>query len=220
MIKSFNDSTLKFSTAKIIILTAMALVSLTNIFGINAAGMSVLLGIGAFIIFKIIEKQTLRECGLDVKSIKKTAKAAIWIWVALPTIINVLVIFIAKLMIPDYISHVMSRSEIMLSFDKLSILIVQIVLFALAEEVAWRGFFQKQIQSIVPALPAIIGTSVIFSLGHLTSGSLMIVAYDLVFVFINSLIYGAVFKKTNNIWLCTISHFLANFSAVIILFFL
>jgi uncharacterized protein len=220
MIKSTDNSIKKHSTAKNIILMAMALVSLTNIFGIKAAGMSVLLGIGAFVVFKIIERQTLGECGLDVKSIKKTANATIWIWIALPTIINVLVIVFAKFMIPGYISHVVSRSETMLSFDKLPILIVQIVLFAFAEEVAWRGFFQKQIQSIVPALPAIIGTSLIFSLGHLANGNLIIVAYDLVFVFINSLIYGSIFKKTNNIWLCTVSHFLANVSAVIILFFL
>jgi uncharacterized protein len=90
---------------------------------------------------------------------------------AIPSLINVLVIVFAKLIIPDYITHVMSRSDIMLSFDRLPILIVQIIFLALAEEVAWRGFFQKQLQSILPALPAIIGTSVIFSLGHLTSGS-------------------------------------------------
>ncbi len=220
MSKSLNNSIIKYSTAKIIILIAMALVSLTNIFGVKAAGMSVLFGIGAFIAFKIIERRTFGECGLDIKSIKKTAKATIWIWIAIPSLLNVLVIVFAKLIMPDYITHVMSRSEIMLSVDRLPILIVQIMILAFAEEVAWRGFFQKQLQSFVPALPAIIGTSAIFALGHLTSGSVTIVAYDLAFVFINSLIYGFVFMKTNNVWLCTISHFLANFSAIIILFFL
>jgi hypothetical protein len=83
MSKSLNNSTIKYSTAKIIILIALALVSLTNIFGIKAAGMSVLFGIGAFIVFKIIERQTLSECGLDIKSIKNNRRiATIWIWIA------------------------------------------------------------------------------------------------------------------------------------------
>jgi membrane protease YdiL (CAAX protease family) len=217
---SFDNSIKKHSMAKIIVMTTMVLVSLTNIFGVAAAGMSVLIGVGAFIVFKIFEQQSFRECGLDLKSIKTTVNPTIWILIAMPTIINILVIVFAKLMLPEYITHVIARSESMLSADKLPLLLIQLIILAFVEEVAWRGFFQKQIQSFLPALPAILGTSAIFSLGHMASGSFMIVAYDLLFVFINSLIYGVVFKKTNNVWLSTISHLLANLSAVFILLFL
>lgn len=48
----------------------------------------------------------------------------------------------------------------------------------------------------------------------------MIVAYDISFVFINSILYGIIFYKTNNAWISAISHFIANLFSVIVLVFL
>lgn len=209
------------STAKLVVLVIMALVSLTNLFGISAAGLSVILGIVALFVFKKVERQTFQECGLGFKSIGKAGKKpVIWLLIIMPSIINILVIILAKLILPNYIEHVVSRSEGMLTVSILPILIIQLLVFALGEEIAWRAFFQKQLQSFLPVAPTILISSALFSLGHLTSGSLIIVTYDLLFVFVNSLFYGIIFRKTNNVWMSTISHFAANLIAVIIMFFL
>ena len=211
----------RYRSAKVVVLIIMALVSLTNLFGIPAAGISVILGIAAFFIFKIVEKQTFQACGLDFKSIGKEARRpAIWLWILLPSVMNLLVIILAKLVLPNYIEHVVSRSAAMLTVETLPILILQLFVFALGEEIAWRGFFQRQFNSFLPVAPTIVITSILFSLGHLMSGSLIIVIYDLLFVFVNSLIYGFIFRKTNNAWMSAISHFAANLFAVIILFLL
>lgn len=203
------------------ILVLMGLVSLTNLFGVAAAGLSVIIGLVAFFGFKIAEKQTLQECGLDIKSIGKGIKIqGMWLWLLMPSLMNFLVIFLAKIILPDYVEHVVTRSGVMLNVNMLPILMVQLLIFALIEEIAWRGFFQRRLQSHLSVLPAIVITSILFSLGHMTSGSLIIVAYDLLFIFVNSLIYGFIFSKSNNIWLSTVSHFIANTFAVIILFFL
>jgi membrane protease YdiL (CAAX protease family) len=216
-----GNSMKRNSVAKLVVLVIMALVSLTNLFGISAAGVSVILGIAAFFVFKKVEKQTFKECGLDFKSIGKEAKRpAIWPWILMPSVMNFLVIILAKLFLPNYIDHVVSRSATMLNVDTLLILIIQLLVFALGEEIAWRAFFQKHLQSFLPLTPALLISSVLFSLGHLTSGSLIIVTYDVLFIFINSLFYGIIFTKTNNAWMSAISHFTANFFAVIILFFL
>ena len=208
------------STAKVAVLVIMALVSIANLFRISTAGISVILGIAAFFVFKIVEKQTFQECGLDFKSIGKAAKKpAIWLWIFMPSIINFFVIILAKLILPNYTEHVISRSEAMLTANNLLILIIQLLFFALGEEIAWRAFFQKQFQSYLPVAPAILISSALFSLGHLTSGSLIIITYDLLFVFVNSLFYGIVFRKTNNVWFSAVSHFTANLFAAIILFF-
>ena len=208
-------------TAKVVVLVIMAVVSLTNLFGLSAAGISVILGIAAFFVFKIIEKQTHQECGLGFKSLGETVKKpAIWLWIILPSIMNFLVIILAKLILPNYIEHIVSRSEEMLTVNNLPILIIQLLVFAVGEEIAWRAFFQKQLMSFLPVVPTILITSALFSLGHLTSGSLIIVTYDLLFVFVNSLLYGIIFRKTNNVWMSAASHFAANLFAVIILFFL
>jgi len=209
------------SAAKVAVLVLMALVSLTNLFGISAAGVSVILGIAAFFVFKIVERQTFQACGCDFKSMGKEAKRpAIWLWILMPTVMNFLVIFLAKLILPNYIEHVVSRSAAMLTVNTLPILIIQLFVFALGEEIAWRAFFQKQLQSFLSVAPTILISSALFSLGHLRSGSLIIVTYDVLFVFVNSLFYGFIFRKTDNVWMSTFSHFAANLFAVIILFFL
>ena len=208
-------------TAYVIVLVIMAVVSLTNLFGLSAAGISVILGIVAFFVFRIIDKQTYQECGLGWKSLgEMVQRPAIWLWIILPSIMNLLVIILAKLILPNYIEHIASRSEEMLAVKNLPVLLIQLLVFAAGEEIAWRAFFQKQLNTILPAIPTIMITSALFTLGHLTSGSLIIVSYDLLFVFVNSLIYGVIFCKTNNVWMSAASHFAANLLAVIILFIL
>ncbi|MFP5304059.1 CPBP family intramembrane glutamic endopeptidase, partial [Cobetia sp. SIMBA_158] len=71
-------------------------------------------------------------------------------------------------------------------------LIVQLALYAYGEEVAWRGFFQRNLLKVLPVGPTIIITSILFSIGHFAFGSFAIVSYDLFFIFINSIFYGIV----------------------------
>ena len=206
---------------KVITLSIIAIVSLTNLFGLAAAGISVVLGVFAFFIFNRLENKTIKDSGLDLRSINKELKQPfVWLWMIMPMIMNFLVIFIAKLILPSYIDHVVTRSVGMLTINNSPILIIQLLFLALGEEIAWRGFFQNQLDSFMTYIPTILITSTLFSLGHLTSGPLIIVAYDLLFIFINSLIYGVVFRKTNSIWMSTISHFAANLFAIIMLMFL
>ena len=88
-------------TAKVVVLALMTVVSLTNLFGLSAAGISVILGMTAFFAFKIIEKQTFQECGSSFKTMAQIVKKpAVWLWLILPTIMNLLVIILAKLILP------------------------------------------------------------------------------------------------------------------------
>lgn len=209
------------ATFKGLILLLMGVVSLTNSFGIPAAGISVILGVIGFFVFKFLDKQSFKEYGLDFKSIlNEITKSWNLVWILLPLVMNFIVIFLAQFILPSYVEHVVSRSEGMLNVSNLPMLIVQLFVLAFVEEISWRGFFQKQVSSYMSFIPALFITSVLFSLGHLSNGSLIIVIYDLFFIFVNSLIYGNIFRRTNNVWISTISHFLANLFAVIILFLL
>lgn len=210
----------KNSTMKAVVLVVIALVSLSNLFGISAAGLSVILGVIGLFVFKRVEKLSFDDVGLGSRSIKSIRRPIVGLLMVMPTIMNFLVIFLSKFILPDYVDHVVSRSEGMLSVSVLPLLMLQLAVFALGEEIAWRAFFQKQLQKFLPFALTLVASSILFALGHLTSGNLMIVIYDLVFVFVNSLFYGMIFQKTNSIWLSACAHFIANTFAVIILFFL
>ncbi|WP_071394271.1 CPBP family intramembrane glutamic endopeptidase [Bacillus tuaregi] len=203
------------------VMSIMVVLSFTNFFGVKIAGAAVMIGVIFFFINKAYEKQPISDSGLDVKAIGTNLKSrSIWFWMALPIIMDAISISISKLFLPEYIDHVLARTEIFVSFDKVIILVFQLIILALGEEIAWRAFFQKQLNKVLPIVPTLLLSSLLFAFGHITEGNTFIVVYDIFFVFINSVLYGVIFYKTNNAWVSGISHFLANLFSVIILVFL
>lgn len=205
----------------IIAMISMAVISFANLSGFKIAGISVCIGVVFFFINKSIEKQAFSGSGLDFDVIGPTLKEkSIWLWITMPIIMDAVSITLAKLFLPGYIDHVLARVDIFITFDKLVLMIAQLAVLALGEEIAWRAFFQKQLNKVLSFTPVIIVSSLLFAIGHITSGSLIIVAYDIFFVFINSILYGIIFHKSNNAWISAISHFTANLFSIVVLAFL
>jgi membrane protease YdiL (CAAX protease family) len=196
----------------------MAVLSFSNLFGLTIAGASVIIGILFFFINNAYEKRPSTDSGLDIKAIGANMKGkGIWIWLLLPLIMDAVSMTIAKLFVPGYIEHVLERTDIFISFDKMLLMVFQLAILALGEEIAWRAFFQKQLNKGFSIVPVLLISSALFSLGHVTQGNVNIVVYDIVFVFINSILYGIIFYKTNNAWVSAISHFMANLFSIIVL---
>jgi uncharacterized protein len=202
----------------LIVMIIMTIVSFTNLLGVKIAGLAVIIGVVFFFINQTYEKQSFTDSGLDIKAIGTNFKdKKIWFWFALPLIMDAVSMGISKLFLPQYIEHVIARADVFVSFDNIIILLPQLAFLALGEEIAWRAFFQKQLSKKVPIQLTILISSVLFAFGHLTEGSTIIVAYDIFFVFINSILYGVIFHKSNNAWFSGISHFIANLFSVIVL---
>lgn len=200
----------------IVLMIIMTILSFTNLLNIKIdgellklAGISVILGIVAYFVTRNTNES--KNEGLDIKStIKCLLKdKKVIILIIMPMIMNIICITLAKFCLPEYITHLGSRTDF-LNLSELPKLILELAILALGEEIAWRAFFQKQAAKIMPFVPALIISSFLFAIGHFTSGSIAIVLYDLLFVFINSIFYGLVFKKTDNAWCSFIAHFLAN----------
>jgi len=205
----------------LIAMIIMAIVSFSSLVGLNIAGMSVLIGIVFFFINKTVEKQLFRDSGLDIMAIKDNLKdKKIWIWIVLPLIMDAICIIIAKLFLPQFIDHILARTQTFISFDKTIVLVFQLAFLALGEEIGWRALFQNQLSKVLPIIPVLLITSILFAFGHLTEGNTIIVIYDIFFIFINSILYGVIFHKTNNAWISAISHFMANLFSIIVLLFL
>ena len=113
-------------------------------------------------------------------------------------------------------THLKGRTGF-LSFDALVVLVVQLMISALGEEIAWRAFFQKQTSKMIPFIPSLIISSALFSLCHFTPASVAVVVYDLIFIFINAVIYGLIFRRTDNACVSAIAHFLANMLGVVMI---
>ncbi|PKL14099.1 MAG: hypothetical protein CVV52_03250 [Spirochaetae bacterium HGW-Spirochaetae-8] len=196
----------------------MSILSFSNLFGLTIAGVAVIVGIVCFFIQKAVEKQPFKGSGLDIGAIRtQFADTSIWLWMALPIIMDALSIGISKVALPAYLEHVLARTGQFVSLDKMVLLVFQLAFLALGEEIAWRAFFQKQLNKFLPIIPTVIIASVLFSIGHFNQGDAVIILYDVLFIFINSVLYSIVFYKTNNAWMSAISHFAANLFSVIVL---
>jgi len=203
-------------------LIIISIISLAGLFGFNVVWLEILafIIIVYFFIDKIIRKIPFSEIGLDIKLIGNNLKnKRIYFWLLLPVFMCFIEIIIANIFIPEYIPHLLSRVEKVVSLDNFNILLIfQLIIFALWEEVLWRAFFQNKLSKYIPIFPAILITSALFAIGHISGGINYITLYDILFVFINSIIYGIVFYKSKNAWMSFFSHFLANITGLIILF--
>lgn len=201
----------------LIVMSLMVILSFTNLFGLNISSMCIFIGVAFFFVNKSHQKQPMKNSGLDIKAIGTNLKdSKIWIWLILPIIMDAVCVIISKLFLPEYIEYETIRAG---SFVPIEISITSIFLFfvfALGEEIAWRAFFQNQLSRAVSIMPALLFTSLLFTLGHFQQGTTAIVAYGLFFTFINGILYGVIFQKTKNAWISTISHFAANIFEVIV----
>ena len=213
----------KLSKTIVIFLVAMILLSFANLLNIKIdgevlklSGLSVIVGVLAYFLTRKNNKTKYE--GFNIKTIFKDFKnhpRAI-VFAVLPFVTCILSTIIAKNFLPEAIEHVNNRASFAVS-DNLVITILIMAVLTLGEEIAWRGFFQKQTTKIIKFVPSIILTSVLFALGHFSTGSFVVVVYDLLFVFIDSSLFGLVFKETDNAWCSWVPHFLADILGILLL---
>lgn len=135
-----------------------------------------------------------------------------WHWIVLVGIVlQIFYVLIYRNYFPDMFNHLSERVSFIQTFDVN--LILKLVVLALGEEIAFRGLVQGRLQWAMKPSYAILVTSVIFAIMHISSGTIEIVALDLTSIFIDSIVFGIIFYKTRNIYASTIAHALANIVA-------
>ena len=212
----------KFVYTTITGLSLMAVLSLTKIIPeLSVSGLTVLIGILFFFVLEHFDKETQIESGLRFKSFfDDLKKQGVILLVLLPVGSAVVTLLIGDMIFKGaFASHVLGRTDGMLSFDKIPLLMIQIIIAALGEEIAWRGFFLGKSIRILPFWLCAIVSSLLFAVAHIASGSFELVSYDVLMIFIDSIIYSVIYKKTKNCLITTLSHILANTTGIVFLMF-
>ena len=89
----------------------MVIMSFSNLFGLNIAGLSVVIGVVIFFINGALEKRPISDNGLDIKGIGDNLKdKKIWFWILLPLAMDIICLIISKLFLPEYIEYEMIRA--------------------------------------------------------------------------------------------------------------
>ncbi len=207
----------KSTLLTIIGLAIMALMTLTKIVPTTSiAGYSVFVGIAFFFLVEAVAKTPEAESGLRFKILIRDMKKP---WV-LPLVLLPIATAIAALLIGDLIfeggfsAHVVARTGSMLSFDKVPLLVFQVIIAAFGEEIAWRGFFVGKAMNFFPFWLCAITSSTLFAAGHIAAGNFGLVFYDVATIFIDSILYAVIYKKSGNCLISTIAHILCNAAGI------
>lgn len=138
----------------------------------------------------------------------------------LPIVSAVVTLVVGNLIFSgEFSSHVLGRTSSMLSFDKILLLIIQIIIAAWGEEIAFRGFFVGKAMKIFPFWICAVVSSVVFAAGHIAVGNVSLVFYDIATIFIDSIFFAMIYQKSGNCLISTISHILGNMTAIAIVVF-
>ncbi len=201
----------------IIGITAMILLTLTKaVPSSQIAGYAVFVGIACFFLVEALAKTKGAESGLRFKTVfADMKKPGVLLWMLLP-IVSVIATHAGGTLIfgKEFTSHILGRTSSMLSFDKIPLLIGQLIIAALGEEIAFRGFFAGKAMKIFPFWLCAVVSSVTFAAGHIAAGNAGLVFYDVATIFIDSIIYTIVYRKSGNCLASTVSHIFSNTTAL------
>lgn len=221
-----NKELISAKKLKSITLLGIGLMILLTLTKINPAstiaGYSIFVGIAFFFLEEYLSKTPDEKSGLRFGSIgKDIKKTGIFLVLILPVISVVLTHFLGNLLFESsFINHVLGRTESFLSFGNILLLALQIVIAALGEEIAYRGFFLGKSMEYYPFWFCAVLSSIVFACGHISAGPINIVIFDIGTIFIDRIIYSLVYRKTRNCFVSTISHIISNVAALVLTFLL
>ena len=194
-------------------MSAKILLSLTQLIPtLRFAGYAVFVGVACFFVAEAIEKTPKSQSALRFGSFwSDLKKPTVLLWVLLPVVTAIVPILLGDLNFDHAFSaHVVGRVDGMLSFENILLLVCQVVILALGEEIAWRGFFLERSMRRFPFLLCAVVSSVLFAMGHISDAGIALLLYDLSFVLIDSILFSVIYKKSGNCLVSAASHVLGN----------
>ena len=201
----------------------MILLSLTQLIpSLRLAGYSVFVGIAFFFIVEGVDKTPKERSGLRFKTFwSDMKKPGVWLWVLLPVVTAVVPFLLDQWLLKmDFAAHVIGRTDGMLSFENIPLLIGQIVILAWGEEIAWRGFFVGKTMNRYPFWLCAVVSSALFACGHISDGAIGLLLYDIGLVFLDSLIFSVIYRKSGNCLVSTVAHIIGNAAGIAVSFML
>lgn len=201
-----SEKKVKVSMLLMVLFSFSGLLVLLPNNNVNLASVTLIIGI----VFYFVTRKAEEKEAMSLKAVPKALKD--WktdVLILVPMVMDIICYALAKMFLPKFLEHLSERTNF-LSVSMVLILILELAIAALGEEIAWRGFFLNNLSKELPFPLALLISAMLFSLCHFTIGSMVVVLYDLLFIVINAIFYGIIYKRSNSIIVSTISHFLAN----------
>ncbi len=163
-----------------------------------------------------VRKRTWRDLGFKRSTFWADLRANWVLFVLMGFVIQPVTALFARAYFPDFLAHVQAR----LPFDagmSWGMLLPLLAVSLLGEEMTYRTLIQGRLALFV-GVPAAIGiASLLFGLAHFAPGPAFIVAADIGLIVIDSILYGMIFARRNNLWVVWLAHLLGDIFGLLVL---
>jgi membrane protease YdiL (CAAX protease family) len=175
-----------------------------------------LIPVAYLLIERRIRKRTWADLGFSIRSFWKDLRAN-WLLFALAGfVMQPITALWAKAYFPEYLAHVQAR----LPFESgigWGVLLPLLAISLIGEEMTYRTLIQGRLTPFI-GVPAAVGVgSVLFGLAHYAPGPALIVAVDVGLIVVDSILYGVMFARRNNLWVVWLAHFIGDVLGLLVL---
>jgi membrane protease YdiL (CAAX protease family) len=177
----------------------------------------VLLPIAYVLIERRIRHRTWADLGFKFNSFWADLRAN-WFWFVLVGIISQPAwFFLERAIAPETLKHVAERLPFTPSVGGLSVYAFLIAILLIGEELTHRTLIQGRLTPFL-GIPAAIGVaSLVFGLSHYSPGPFAIVALDISSIVFDSILFGIIYARSNNLIVTWAAHLLGDILGLVLL---
>jgi len=134
-----------------------------------------------------------------------------WFWFVLVGIISQPVWFLLERAIaPEIVNHIIERLPFPPTAGGLLVYALPLAIVLIGEELTHRTLIQGRLTPFI-GIPAAIGVaSLIFGLSHYSAGLFLIVALDISSIVFDSVLFGVIYARSNNLIVVWVAHLLGD----------
>ena len=175
----------------------------------SAKTLVALLPVAYLLIERRLRKRSWAELGFNIRTFWADLRANWLLFVVMGFVIQPLIVLGAKGYFPAFLLHVQAR----LPFEtgiSWGVLLPLLAFSLIGEEMTYRTLIQGRLTPFI-GVPAAIGVaSLLFGLAHFEVGPGLVVFTDVGLIFVDSLLYGVLFARRNNLWVVWLAHLLGD----------
>ena len=175
-----------------------------------------LIPVAYLLIERRIRKRTWSDLGFRIKTFGADLRENWILFLLLGFVIQPATAVWAKNYFPEYLIHVQER----LPFENgigWTILIPLLATSLLGEEMTYRTLIQGRLTPFIGPVAAIGISSLLFGMAHFAPGPRLVVLIDIGMIFIDSILYGIMFARRNNLWIVWLAHLLGDIGGLLVM---
>lgn len=173
-----------------------------------------LLPVAYLLIERRIRRRSWGDLGFKVRTFWADLRANWILFVLLGFVIQPVVALWAKANFPEFLAHVQARLPFESGIGWVTLLPL-LAISLVGEEMTYRTLIQGRLALFI-GIPAAVGVaSILFGLAHFSPGPGLVVMTDVGLIIVDSILYGTMFARRNNLWVVWLAHLLGDVTGLI-----